>query len=240
MSLEPQWKRDICLRIDNENKTILELGDITDIAMIRSSVDCVRDFIIKRSKRLPTQNGIFACRTYEKNEIVTFYDGKIIPYQQDIPFKLFTHAKTLASLRFMLLGNVHPNHLDQENLNSYSLLLSDDAQNIKHLGGGAFINHSSFDPNVYFFHIDSIENEWKSDIDPKQRIQCIVANQTINPGDELLIDYGHSFWSRSIDQTVTNRLSRRKIQRKEQVTVRYRRDHKNRYSCLPFVARTFH
>jgi hypothetical protein len=204
------WKEKIVLTTPEGLKTISELGEIHDISAIKQYIGRIGlDLVIKKSKSIPNENGVFTKRPYQKNEIITFYDGKIIRYHKDLPEKLFTHAKDFIFSRYSLLGNVNPNHSTEENLNHYATISSDDVETLQYMGGGAFINHSSFDPNVIFFHIDTTQNEWKANPIPSQRLLCGIAKTDILPDTELFVDYGKSYWAKKICSSKPHRMKRK-------------------------------
>jgi hypothetical protein len=189
-----------------EMKTIHDLSPLLNIQDLKSHLGRVgTDLIVKPSNRFLNQiNGLFTTRKYKKNEIITFYDGKIIPYTRDLPPTLLSHARTLISFQWILLGNIHPTLFTNLNSNDQSLIFG--------LGGGAFINHSSFDPNVMFFHIDNVDNETKylGTPNPNQRIICIVALEDIEEDKEIFIDYGTQFWSKEEPKICSLKINKKK------------------------------
>ncbi len=185
-----RWKDNMFIR-DNTFKLIslTEFGIINDIQCLKKRIPVIgQDLLVQKSCLISGENGLFAQRNFKKNEIITFYDGKIVDYQHPstVPLSLFTHTRSLIPFRFIILGNVEKNSNQpfRSRINSHQTM-----------GGGAFINYSRKYANCEFCHIDSMLNESTlKELDPHQRLICIVALRDIQFNEELLIDYGLMYW----------------------------------------------
>lgn len=131
--------------------------------------------------------GVFANRAYARDEIVTWYEGRLMAWDEfqraeRHDARYHEYARPLIHGRWMLVGNQ-----------------TDDGAWItdprtQRLGLGAFINDGFPHTNVTFTTLDTNEN-WRRFLHraeklPSETIVAITALRDIAEGEELLLDYG--------------------------------------------------
>jgi hypothetical protein len=70
---------------------------------------------------------------------------------------------------------------------------------LRGLGGGAMANDArgtAFENNAEYDHYDSPANRDPFNLNPKERITFLRATTPIEPGQEILIDYGQEYWKK--------------------------------------------
>ena len=139
--------------------------------------------------------GLFATRRFESDEAVTAYTGRLLKYAaaRELPKSLATHMRAHMRMRWVLDGRYLPS----------GILITDPATQLQGLGGAAFANDvrgSSLQVNTEFDRWDSVRNRWRvsqgqlDDLDPAESITFLRALRTIEPGEEIFVDYGMDYW----------------------------------------------
>lgn len=197
--------------IHGEIYTFASFRPLDDIEKLRGMLAVIGSGIEKRASSIPgAGDGIFASRAFRKNEIVTFYDGVIVPASvvthapEAERAVLMSHARQLITAAYVLIGNYHPR----------TGLHVTDQTDTSGLGGGSFLNdvrgpnrHSPAMPNVEFANIDDNTNKdlvrsasnYRG-LSPFHRMVAVVALRPIANGEELYVDYGDSYWQAQADK----------------------------------------
>ncbi len=125
-------------------------------------------------------NGVFAARAFKRGQIVTWYDGPIIPWvpARTLPEGLRTHARALYMMRYTILGNV----------DAATLRYITQAAQWRGKGAGACLNDQGAANNVTFYPLEAGRTG------PFDKIVGIRAARDIAPGEELFIGYGKDYW----------------------------------------------
>ena len=156
-------------------------------------------------------NGVFAVDNFKKGQLVTYYQGPILPTEEFEKLRLedvryVTHARQFVPGRFIQVGNQNPQ----------GKWITDPGEELKESGVGSYINDArgSDRLNVMFKFIDTMTNQeavmrlltatgipltkdfinhakvLPVKIDNAQRLVAIVATRNIESGEELFINYG--------------------------------------------------
>jgi hypothetical protein len=152
---------------------------------------------IRRSNIPQAGNGLFATRRFEAGDPITIYEGQLITHKQAQELtrqRLHTHVRSHIAHRWDLDGSRLADGTP----------ITEPLEQMRGLGGGAFINHiDEARVNATFDHVDSELMKKAFDdfarggsptFDPTQRYTFVRATKTILPGDEILTDYGKDYW----------------------------------------------
>ena len=122
-------------------------------------------------------NGLFTKKGFKKNEIITWYDGKIERYTDKIASDDKSHSITLTWQDLVISGYKDP---------------------IIGYGAGSFINDAknTDDTNAEYKKIDI--PEWGS-----QPMIIVKAIKDIPPNSEIFMRYGKTYWKR--EETAGNK-----------------------------------
>src|SRR4051812_44447111 len=111
--MKADWKSKYLIRDSSSCLVSLaDFGPLDDISKLKTQLPVVGNgLIVKKSIAVPQENGLFATRAFVKNELITFYDGKITSYvhPSELDYKLVSHARSLIPLTYTILGNVDRN-----------------------------------------------------------------------------------------------------------------------------------
>lgn len=186
-----------------------------DIANLRAMLPVIGRGIEKRASLIANAgDGLFATRDFVKDEIVTFYDGVILPKRALEAMSpacraaLTTHARNLITSAYVLIGNYDART---------QLPITADTDT-RDLGGGAFLNDlrgpdrdAPPSANVEFVLIDDATNEalFRSagnyqGLSPFHRIVAVVALRNVSHGAELYVDYGDPYWEKDKEDQPTD------------------------------------
>jgi hypothetical protein len=117
--------------------------------------------------------GLFTRHGKRKNQIITWYTGKVVGHEHIEDIKMerggegLSHTVTLSPMTFQIVGLREPREGD---------------------GAASFVNHSK-SPNATIFYPNI--SEWGS-----TPIVVIKALRDIEPGEEIFINYGKDYWER--------------------------------------------
>lgn len=136
----------------------------------------VGDGVVVEPSRLSAAgvgNGLFASRAFEKDDLVTCYEGPTIEHARAKSFSVTraSHVLTLRSLRTAIDGLRVP---------------------VEGRGGGSFANDGRGErrPNAVF------ETFLRGrDLGVEEDAVYLRALRRIRPGDEVLVSYGTRYWS---------------------------------------------
>ena len=166
------------VRLNNVNlkKKIMLLSDLSNINDLFFKIGDELDY--KKSSR--EGQGIFTNVNIHINQVITTYDGKIIPYSELDNYKS-GYAAFLIEDIYVILGNYHKNGN-----------ILDLKKGLDNIGGGAFINSSNVKNgnNVEFmrlyddlYNINSVNNAYMNN----RFISGILNNDTENVYDIVII-----------------------------------------------------
>lgn len=140
--------------------------------------------------------GVFANRNFEKDEVITFYDGSVAAFTppKELLSKYRSHARKLTG-EYTLYGNYLPGIglIDSAN----------DFQRENYLpgtGGGAWMNdqEAKKENNGVWFSFETKSRRLNpfGDTNPFRVIILIVATKLIQKNEEIFINYGQDYWGR--------------------------------------------
>ncbi len=181
-----------------------------NIQHFKKRLQSISHFCVKPSKQIKGENGLFANQDYNHHDIITWYDGQIISFNDYfigktiLPTKFRSHVLPLVGWKYVILGNVQPTLICHTSLKDFKVFSSDvlvDADyksdgKFKNFGAGSFINHSDFNDNVFPILLEFTEAQEKAseNINPITRLWVIVTMRKIKKGEELLMTYNEDHW----------------------------------------------
>lgn len=139
--------------------------------------------------------GLFAKKVYRKGEPITEYYGEKVT-QKEAKTRNSSHIRRHMAQRFVVDGLFMADGTP----------ITDPEKQLHNHGVGAYANHSADGQNADFASVDSPSNEARMQsflngaaytLDPEQRITYICATKTIQQGEEILLNYGLSYWQNS-------------------------------------------
>lgn len=136
--------------------------------------------------------GLFTTMYHERGSLVTFYDGKILTYQEAKKHtkEETSHMRALFPMRYTIRG---------DQLEDGRIIKSErDGPLLIGHGGGAWINDPISDPNfninVVFDWLDVNRDPFELNVDKK--IIVLVAIKNITPFSEIFVSYGEDYWNK--------------------------------------------
>jgi|WetSurMetagenome_2_1015567.scaffolds.fasta_scaffold105025_2 hypothetical protein len=185
-----------------ENTLVDEKGVVIDrydddVQQIKRDISVIGRGIHLSLSKIPNAGyGVVAERDFEKDEVITFYDGSVaafIPPKELTP-KYRSHARKLTG-EYTLYGNYLP---------AIGLI---DSANAFHrdnylpgTGGGAWMNdnQSKKENNATWFSFETKSRRLNpfGDTNPFHVVILIVATKPIQRNEEIFINYGQDYWSR--------------------------------------------
>jgi hypothetical protein len=139
-------------------------------------------------------NGVFATRDYARGAPITEYVGiaRHLDAGHELALPLRSHMIDMGE-RYTLDGRYTPE----------GALITDPARQLAGRGAGAFLNDprgTPFAANTEFEELESPEASLldvkgrESEIKPHMYMMLLRALRDVYAGDELLVDYGESYW----------------------------------------------
>jgi hypothetical protein len=174
----------------NEGEDECETLRFDDIASVKELTPKLGDGLaIHQSTIANAGLGVFATRPYRKDEVVTYYDGRVMAFREFLEAELkdaryVSYARHLISRQWMIVGNQ-----------------TDEAEwivdpRLERLGRGvgAYINDGFPNENVTFTALNTNAN-WQrflrqQDLLPTGAMVAITALRDIGTGEELFLSYG--------------------------------------------------
>jgi SET domain-containing protein len=217
------------LKIDNvtlENKLML----LTDLSNIKDLFFTFGRELEYRESTLVEKypeagNGVYTKVKIKKNQIITIYDGRVVPNITDDDKLYIKHHKTYT---MELLENEYVVIGDQYNKNKEEKIDLTNPDNLNNMGAGAFLNDGTKDKinNIRFlpiyndcFYLNELEEQQnnpriyidnkfiydilnnidqpKTKLRPFDGVLLLTAKRDIAIGEELFGAYGKEYWGKA-------------------------------------------
>lgn len=178
--------------IVDENGLAIEQVERDDI---RENISTIGNGLKLEISSIPNSGyGLFTTRSFQKGEIITFYDGAIAPRipPSDIRKEYKTHARMINQF-YTIFGDFTRNGAKIDLYNPLHRVL------VEGMGGASRANSqtgkNASKNNVEWFTVRSLfnqQNPFKEN--PFDVVVLIYAKKKLREGDELFVSYGEDYW----------------------------------------------
>lgn len=168
-----------------------------DVQQIKRNISVIGRGIKLSFSMIPNSGyGVFTDRDFEKDEVITFYDGSVAPFipPKELQSKYRSHARKLTN-NYTLYGNYLPGIGLIDSANAF------ERENyLPGTGGGAWMNaqlsKKENNSNWFSFETKSRRLDPFSDTNPFHIVILIIATKPIRKNEEIFVSYGQDYWKR--------------------------------------------
>ena len=136
---------------------------------------------------------LHALRRFPQGSAVARCTGELLPWSsaRQLPIAQTDHIRSVTPMRWVMDGS---------KLDDGTPITDPNVQLAGVESGGLFANDAHNQPgkvnNTEFDHWDPPEQQQLFERSPHARHVFLVATRDIEPGDEILVDYGRDYWAK--------------------------------------------